>query len=589
MYVSDDFRAWRSPAANSVVSIMPTICRRLTTCAIVILAACASALASIDEPAGASAGSTAISSAPPGPAGTGAIVSVADGRALATVRDRLGAVGIHPVRVIAAPINAIVTAEPVDEVRSTLRRSVPVDGSLAGIGIVSIAPNDIVSSAVDQVDPPSWGLDRIDDRALPLDRSFVYDDTAAGGTGAGVTVYVIDSGIRRTHTEFVGRVGVGYDATGTTTDDCEGHGTHVAGTIAGRSVGVARSVTVVPIKILGCTGFGTTDDVLEAIGEIIRTHPAGTPAVANMSLGGPANAPIDAAVDAMVDAGITVVAAAGNDSGDACAFSPARAPRAITVAATDRSDRLAAYSNTGTCVDLLAPGTGIVSAGVAGDSAYSSRDGTSMAAPHVTGAAARYLAANPTATPAQVTAALISLATVGAIDEPVGTPDRLVHTGDPGTAQTVASVTVRRTGTGDGTVTAGTAISCGTTCHTSLAVGASLTLSATPRRGSVFLGWSGACAGTTPICTLAPSGAASVTAEFDSGPSAGMFTAVNPARLLETRRSPDTATIDGNYYGAGRLPAGTTTRLDITGRANIPDNAAAVTLNITAINPTQPG
>jgi subtilisin family serine protease len=289
---------------------------------------------------------------------------------------------------------------------------------------VAFVQQDSVVSALDTQSPaPSWGLDRVDQRNRPLDGSFTYPATTPA-----VSVYVIDTGVRLSHVNFLGRPVVwGANTIDANNSDCGGHGTHVAGTAAGGFHGVAKNVRLVAVKVLGCTGSGTSASVVGGVDWV--TANAVRPAVANMSLGARGGDPaIDAAVRGSIQAGISYVVSAGNDNADACATSPARVGEAVTVAATDINDNRSGFSNFGPCVDIFAPGTGIVSGWHTGDLATNTLDGTSMAAPHVTGAVAMYLTTNPGATPATVQAALAAAATPRkVVNGGLTTPNHLLH------------------------------------------------------------------------------------------------------------------------------------------------------------------
>ncbi|WP_308354901.1 S8 family serine peptidase [Streptomyces sp. Je 1-79] len=274
----------------------------------------------------------------------------------------------------------------------------------------------------------TWGLDRIDQRDLPLSTTYTYNRTASN-----VTAYIIDTGIRTSHSEFGGRATVGTDTVGggQNGQDCQGHGTHVAGTVGGAKYGVAKGAKLVAVRVLDCNGSGTTAGVIAGVDWV--TANAVKPAVANMSLGGGANTSLDDAVKRSIASGVTYAVAAGNGNflglpARACNYSPARVPEAITVGATDSADKRASFSNYGTCVDLFAPGVSITSAWKDGDTATNTISGTSMAAPHTAGVAALYLSANPTASPAQVSTALVNNATSGKVQNPLsGSPNRLLH------------------------------------------------------------------------------------------------------------------------------------------------------------------
>jgi len=270
----------------------------------------------------------------------------------------------------------------------------------------------------------TWNLDRIDQRILPLDSFYGYTST-----GTGVTAYVIDTGIRPSHTEFTGRASIGYDAVndGHNGLDCNGHGTHVAGTVGGFTYGVAKDVSLVAVRVLNCAGSGTISGVIAGVDWVTGNRQQ--PAVANMSLGGGASTALDKAVETSIGNGVTYAIAAGNSKKDACRTSPARVSAAITVGATTSTDARASYSNYGVCLDLFAPGSNVTSAWSTGDTATNTISGTSMATPNVAGVAALYLQNNPAASPASVAAALTGTATTGLVSNPGrNSPNRLLFT-----------------------------------------------------------------------------------------------------------------------------------------------------------------
>ncbi|MFF5788006.1 S8 family peptidase [Streptomyces sp. NPDC012693] len=293
---------------------------------------------------------------------------------------------------------------------------------------------DAVAYAVDtQPTPPSWGLDRVDQRDLPVDKSYTYATTASN-----VNAYIVDTGIRMTHRDFGNRAVSGYDFidNDSNASDCQGHGTHVAGTVGGGSYGVAKGVKLIGVRVLNCQGTSgdTWAPVLAGIDWVTKN--AVKPAVANMSIGGGKTQSVNDAVAASISSGVTWVVAAGNNNADSCSYSPSSTPSAITVGATNSQDARATGwsngqgSNYGSCLDIFAPGDSIISTSNAGDTASQSMSGTSMAAPHVAGAAALLLAGNPTWTPAQVRDKLVADATPDKVsDARSGSPNKLLYTG----------------------------------------------------------------------------------------------------------------------------------------------------------------
>ncbi|HKB80027.1 MAG TPA: S8 family peptidase [Thermoanaerobaculia bacterium] len=270
-----------------------------------------------------------------------------------------------------------------------------------------------------------WGLDRIDQRSRPLDDAYVTN-----GTGGGVTAYVVDTGILGAHEDFAGRVSAGFNAIadGGDATDCNGHGTHVAGVIGGSTYGVAKSVNLVPVRVLDCTGMGTLSTVLAGLDWVLQDHAlSGRPAVVNMSLAGAASSSLDTQVNNLLAAGITTVVAAGNDNTDACEASPARVTGAITVGASNEGDNRSSFSNYGTCVDLFAPGSNIISDWYSSTTATAVSSGTSESAPFVAGVAALILEQYPSASPASIAQTLTSEATLDALGSiGTGSPNRLL-------------------------------------------------------------------------------------------------------------------------------------------------------------------
>ena len=283
-----------------------------------------------------------------------------------------------------------------------------------------VEEDGVMTADTTQTNPP-WGLDRIDQRNRPLSGTYTYN-----WTGSGVRVYVIDTGIRTTHSQFGGRASNVFDAFGGSGADCNGHGTHVSGTVGGSTYGVAKSALLRGVRVLDCNGSGSTSGVIAGVNWVTQNHI--NPAVANMSLGGGASSALDTAVNNLSNSGVPVAVAAGNSNANACNSSPSRAANAITTGSTTSTDARSSFSNFGTCLDIFAPGSSILSAWFSSDTATATLSGTSMASPHVAGVAALYKQANPSASATTVRNAIVNNATVNVITNVgTGSPNRLLY------------------------------------------------------------------------------------------------------------------------------------------------------------------
>ncbi|MEV4540209.1 S8 family peptidase [Micromonospora echinaurantiaca] len=430
--------------------------------------------------------------------------------------------------------------------------------------VAYVEQNHTVTISGTQTNPPSWGLDRIDQRNLPLNNSYTYPNTASN-----VRAYVIDTGVLYGHNDFGGRAVSGFDAVdGGSADDCNGHGTHVAGTVGGSAYGVAKGVQIVGVRVLNCQGSGTNAQVVAGIDWV--TANAVKPAVANMSLGGGANSSIDTAVTNSINSGITYAVAAGNgdifgNRQNACNYSPARVPSAITVGATQNNDAAASFSNYGTCVDILAPGVNITSAWHTGNTATNTISGTSMASPHVAGAAALVLSANPSWNPQQVRDSLVNNATPNVVTNPgTGTPNRLLYVVNDGTPP-VNDFSVSVSPTSGSTAPGGsvtTTVSTATTNGSAQSV--SLSASGLP---------SGATASFNPA-TVTSGGSSTLTISTSASTPPGTYpVTVTGSAASGTRTATYTLTVTGSGGGGCSGSNGT----DVA----IPDTGATVSSSIT--------
>ncbi|MFI5929061.1 S8 family peptidase [Micromonospora sp. NPDC051543] len=429
--------------------------------------------------------------------------------------------------------------------------------------VAYVEQNHTVDISGTQPNPPSWGLDRVDQRNLPLDSSYTYPNTATN-----VHAYIVDTGINFAHNDFGGRATSGYDAVdGGSADDCNGHGTHVAGTVGGSSYGLAKGVQLVGVRVLNCSGSGTNAGVIGGIDWV--TANAIKPAVANMSLGGSANSSLDTAINNSINSGVTYAVAAGNGNAlgvrqNACNYSPARVASAITVGATQNNDAAASFSNFGTCVDILAPGVNITSAWYNGNTATNTISGTSMASPHVAGAAALALSANPSWTPQQVRDYLVGNSTPNVVTNVgTGTPNQLLYVGG-GSTPPADDFSVGVSPTAGSTAPGGSVSATVSTATTSgSAQSVSLSASGLP---------SGATASFSPA-TVTSGGSSTLTIATSASTPAGTYgVTVTGAGTAGTRSATYSLTVTGSGGGGCSGTNGT----DVA----IPDTNTAVTSGI---------
>ncbi|GAA1849545.1 S8 family peptidase [Asanoa iriomotensis] len=452
----------------------------------------------------------------------------------------------------------------------------------ANPNVAYVEQNHTVHALGTQTNPPSWGLDRIDQRNLPLNQSYTYPNTAPN-----VHAYIVDTGIRTTHQDFGGRATSGFDAVdGGAADDCNGHGTHVAGTVGGNAYGVAKGVQLVAVRVLNCQGSGTNAQVIGGIDWV--TANAIKPAVANMSLGGGANTSIDNAVNNAINSGVTFAIAAGNGNAlgqrqNACNYSPARVPNAITVGATQSNDAAASFSNFGTCVDILGPGVSITSAWYSSNTATNTISGTSMATPHVAGAAALVLSANPSWTNQQVRDYLVNNSTPNVVTNPgTGTPNRLLFVVNDGTPPANDfAVSVSPT---SGSVTAGSAATATVSTSTTSGSAQSVSLAASGLP-------SGATASFSPA-TVTSGGSSTMTISTSASTPSGTYAvSVNGTGASGTRSTTYSLTVTGGTGGGCSGTNGTdvaipdnntniSSTIAISGCGRAPSTASTVAVNI---------
>ncbi|MBX7269819.1 S8 family peptidase [Micromonospora sp. Llam7] len=425
--------------------------------------------------------------------------------------------------------------------------------------VAYVEQNQVVSIAGTQTNPPSWGLDRIDQRNLPLDNSYTYPNTATN-----VTSYVIDTGIRTTHSDFGGRATWGTNTVDSNNTDCNGHGTHVAGTVGGSAYGVAKATRLVAVKVLNCSGSGTTAGVIAGVDWV--TANAVKPAAANMSLGGGASSALDNAVTNSINSGVSYALAAGNSSANACNTSPARTPAAITVGATTSTDARASYSNYGTCLDIFAPGSSITSAWHTSNTATNTINGTSMASPHVAGAAALVLSTNPSWSPQQVRDYLVNNATNNVVTNPgSGSPNKLLYVVNGSTPPPVNDFSVSVSPTAGSTAPAGSVTATVATATTNgSAQSVSLSASGLP---------SGATASFSPA-TVTSGGSSTLTIGTSASTPAGTYPVTVTGTAASGTRS---ATYSLTVTGSGGGGCSGTNGTDVA----IPDAGSAVTSSIT--------